>query len=121
MSTDYPVYKTEHVELSVGEHSAVLYLTLHLGNHGTIDIAYSLSPEDMAEVAIKILGACLYNCGDPKVFKKWLHKRLDEAYYSPDRTSLEDFKPRPPMGCEYPLPDLTPVTRLAREMLRCGS
>lgn len=97
MSTDYEILKNEAgFELSAIEGSGRFEIDLFTPEgfvfDETIMLAHGLAPEDLAEVAINMLQAALYNCGDPARFKRWLHVRVDEADTSSAHTPLDEVK-----------------------------
>ncbi len=85
MGTGYPIHKNEHGgELSIDEHSGKLDIAYTIsGPWGDAqhEIAPNLTPEQVVEVAVKMVQAALYNCGDAKrFFVRVVQVKLDELW-----------------------------------------
>lgn len=103
MSTEYKVADSgDGVEIEAIEHSGVFNLDVFLSEEtvdklsqsslGFVTAARSVTPEELAEIGINLLRAALYNVADHDEFKRWLHVRLDEATFSSERTSFDEFE-----------------------------
>lgn len=75
MSTNYLLLKSKALELHLFEHSCKLDLGVYIGEHASVDLASNLTPQQVKQLAIRMIENASYFTSDPDEF-------LREAMYS---------------------------------------
>jgi hypothetical protein len=90
VGTGYRIVENGLITLEALEGSGKFDLDFCVEGYGSLTLLGGITPEELAEIGLRMLQAVLYNCADVDETRTWLHARVNEVDQSGVRTVYPD-------------------------------